>query len=309
MCSRANAVSWREFAHRLAIAISNARPHVVANDIPEKKRAMTTASLHTDDAEIVFDVEGSGPLLLAIPGRGGTAPRYAGISAILRDTYTVVRYDRRCCGRSSGDKTRPMDLTQQARDALAILRQHGASQAYIFGNSAGASIALRLAEFFPEVVAGMVAHEPMTPSILPDRQHWIDFNMQVEQSYREKGAGPAMALLAGAMVGMAPGGQPPRPGTDDMDFFLGNEFMSLCYYQPDLERLRRNGTRLIASKGRLSANAYYARSADVVSERTGCPLRVMSGNHIAHLADPTTFAAELRAMLNELQAHTPSGAS
>ena len=264
---------------------------------------MKTASVHTDAADLVLDVEGSGPLLLTIPGRGGTAPRYAGISAILKDTYTVIRYDRRCCGRSTGDKTRPMDLTQQARDAVAVLTYLGARQAYIFGSSAGGSITLRIAELYPELVAGMVVHEPMICSILPDRQDWIDFNMRVERVYRAQGVGPAMALLASSMIGMpAPGAQPPRPGNDDMDFFLGCEFMSLSANQPDLERIKRNKVPLIVSKGALSGEAYYARSADVVSERVGCPLRVMSGNHIAHLADPPIFAAELGAALAELKA-------
>lgn len=264
--------------------------------------AVTTASVVVDGAEIFYDVEGSGPLLLMIAGRGGTGGRYAGTSTELKDAFRVVRYDRRCCGRSSGDPTRPMDLTQQARDAIGIISALGETSAYIFGNSAGASIALRLAEMYPEVPIGMVAHEPMTLSILPDREDWVEFNRQVNQVFHSEGVGPSLKLLATSMVGMtpAPGAHPPSRGDEGMQFFFDSEFMSLCYYQPDLDRIRRNGINLIATKGRLSQEAYYARTTDVLGEQVGCPVEVMSGNHIAHIIDPAKFAAELRVLLSGL---------
>ena len=268
---------------------------------------MPTAKVTTEDAEIVYDYEGAGPLLLTIAGRGGLGSRFAGISAILQDDYTVVRYDRRCCGRSTGDKTRPMDMTQQARDAIAILRALGEGQAYIFGNSAGASIGLRLAEYYPEAVIGMILHEPMTFTLLDDRDHWVEFDRKVDELYRAEGVSAAAKLLASSMVGMGGGGPPGGPNApgsragEDIDFFFASEFMSLCYYWPDLDRIRRNESKLIATKGHLSDDAFYARTADLISQRVGCPIHTMSGNHIAYAVDPVTFAAELRPILAELQ--------
>ncbi len=269
---------------------------------------MTTAQVHTNDVDIVYDYEGSGPLLLMIAGRGGTAQRYAGISAILRDEYTVVRYDRRCCGRSTGDKRRPMDMTQQAGDAIAVITDLGVNQAFIFGNSSGASIALRIAEYYPERVLGMIAHEPMTVSVLPDAAEWIAFNMKLEKLFHTQGVGSAMKSLSSSMIGVPSpvpnSGQPPgsHSADDAMDFFLGNEFMSLCYYRPDLERIKRNKIKLIMTKGRESGDAYYARTADVIGEGVGCPVRIMSGNHISHVGAPATFSAELRSLLEDVTA-------
>ncbi len=267
---------------------------------------MATAQVHTEDADIVYDYEGSGPLLLTIAGRGGTAGRYAGLSAILKDEYTVVRYDRRCCARSTGDKKRPMDMTQQARDAIAVMADLGAKQAYIVGNSSGSSIGLRIAEYYPEAILGLVAHEPMTAAVLPDAEDWVRFNRNVDEVFHAEGVGPAMKIIARSMVGMQPtaGGtnQPPagRPADDGMDFFLGSEFMSLCYYRPDLDRIKRSQVKMVTTKGRLSQDAYYARTADVIGASVGCPVHVMSGNHIACVIDPATFAAELRPILQEL---------
>ena len=42
-----------------------------------------TGTVHTEGANIVYDYEGDGPLLLTIAGGGGDAMRYAPISSIL----------------------------------------------------------------------------------------------------------------------------------------------------------------------------------------------------------------------------------
>lgn len=272
---------------------------------------METGSVHSEGADIVYDVEGSGPLLLMIAGRGGTGGRYAGVSARLQEEYRVVRYDRRCCGRSTGDRSRPMELTQQARDALAILGALGETRGCFFGNSAGASIAVRVAEYFPEAVLGMIVHEPMIVSILPDREQWIEFHRKVDHTFRTEGAGLAMGLLAGSMVGLErPGDAGPRKRPDeDMGFFLENEMMSLCYYRPDLERIRRNRVDLLATKGELSRDAYYARTADAFADAAGCPVRALPGNHIAHVLDPAAFASALRTALADLQGGAAAGVS
>ena len=261
----------------------------------------------TDGADIVYDYEGSGPILLTIAARGGTGGRYAGVSNVLKDEYTVVRYDRRCCGRSSGDASRPMDMMQQARDAVAVLGTLGASQAYILGNSAGASIALKLAEYYPEAVLGMIVHEPITICLLNDRSALMQFNREVDDLYYREGAAPAAKLLSRNMVGMAPA-KPPEPNSPnakqqaaETEFFLANEHMSLCYSWPDLDRIKRNGVKLVASKGKLSEDAFYARSADAVGAGTGCPVHTLSGNHIGYTTDPATFAAEVRPILRELE--------
>jgi len=276
---------------------------------PAGEQSVQTRMLTIDGADIVYDYEGSGPVLLTIAARGGTGGRYAGLSTILKTDYTVVRYDRRCCGRSSGDKSRPMDLTQQARDAVAVLRDLGASQAYILGNSAGGSIALKLAEYYPEVVLGMIVHEPVMICLLDDREPLMQFNRKVDDLYYREGAGPAGKLLASNMVGMAPAGPPaqsspggpPKQQADDAEFFLANEHMSLCYNWPDLDRIKRNGINLVASKGKLSEGAFYARSADAVAAGVGCPAYTLSGNHIAYTTDPATFAAEIRPILAKLK--------
>ncbi len=271
-----------------------------------------TFYVETESARIYYDVEGSGPLLLTIAGGGGSAPRYAGISAILKDEYTVIRYDRRCCSRSTGDMSSPMDMAQQARDAVAIIKAMNAEKAYLFGNSGGSSIALKIAEDYPEVIQGMVTHEPATLSILPDYKIWEEFMAKVEQTYHEQGVGPAMGLFASSLVGFdAPSNQPghrigDRSSDDNLDFFLNRELHSFSSYVPDLALIKRNKVSMIAAAGLASKDARYARTAKVVSDTVSCPHNVISGNHIAFISNPILFSSELRPLLKALEIAGPN---
>jgi pimeloyl-ACP methyl ester carboxylesterase len=82
---------------------------------------MMTATVANEGAEIRFDYEAAGPLLLLIPRAGGSGQRYAAASTVLKDEYTVVCYDRRCTARSTGDRSLDADIAQQARDTVAVI--------------------------------------------------------------------------------------------------------------------------------------------------------------------------------------------
>jgi pimeloyl-ACP methyl ester carboxylesterase len=151
---------------------------------PEGETHMTkTGIVHTEGANIVYDYEGDGPLLLTIAGGGGDAIRYAPISRMLADAYTVVSYDRRGNSRSTGDVSVALDMAQSAREAAAVIRAMGVEKAYVFGNSGGANIGLKLAEVLPEVITGLVVHEPPVIAILPDAETWRAFVQKVYETY------------------------------------------------------------------------------------------------------------------------------
>jgi pimeloyl-ACP methyl ester carboxylesterase len=268
---------------------------------------MTTATVQTEGAEICFDYEGAGPLLLLIAGAGGSGQRYAPVSTLLKDEYTVVCYDRRCNARSTGDPTRDADIAQQARDAAAVIKAMDAKQALVFGSSSGANIGLKLVEDMPELIAGLVAHEPPVLWVLPDAQQWFIFGDEAEAIFKARGFGPALGRFASTLVGVTPP-SPPPPGSEaaraaevSWNFFFAHEIHNLSRYAPDLQHIKHGKVPMFAVSGRDSKDAYYARTAKIISEVIGCPHRVISSHHLAFVADPATFASELRAMLRELQ--------
>lgn len=262
-----------------------------------------TGTVRTEGADLAYDYQGDGPVLLLISGGGGDAGRYARISSALADEYTVVSYDRRCNSRSTGDAGLDLDMAQQARDAAAVIKAMGAERAFVFGNSGGANIAFQLAADDPGVISGLVAHEGPTMAILPDADTWMAFIDNVHATFLAHGAGPAMKLFASKLVGfdtpeqapIAAGGLPPNG-----EFFLAKEYVPISRYRPDLDAIRRNGVPAITAAGRESADAYYARTARVQAELLGCRYVEFPGNHLGFIFDAVNFSEVLRGTLRDL---------
>lgn len=268
---------------------------------PSKGAALATDSIETEGAEIFFDYEGSGPTLLLITGGGGGSNRYAGISERLADQYTVVRYDRRCNFRSTGDTSADLDMSQQARDAVAVIRAFG-DQAYVFGNSGGANISLQLAIDTPEVITSLIAHEPPVMGLLPDRNVWFAFIDYVRAIYEYSGPVAAMHVFTSGITGsptvMPDGSREDLGGGpghhDDGEWFMAHEYVPISKYTPDLDRVSRAGRPMATAAGVISGDAYYARTARLVAERLAIPYFDFPGHHISFVDMPDEFAASIR---------------
>jgi pimeloyl-ACP methyl ester carboxylesterase len=256
-------------------------------------------SVHNESADIAYDQIGDGPVLLMVAGAGGTGDVYRKAALRLSDRYSVITYDRRGNGQSTGDRTRSLDMAQQARDALEVIRAAEVEKAYVFGNSGGANIALNLTEAHPEVVAGLVAHEPPVVSILPDADVWLKFVNEITGTFHSKGPKRAMLRFARSGVGVNPvklllAQRGHRP---DFSFFLEHEYVPITTYDPDVTSLRRSGVPIVTLAGRGSKDAYYARTAPILAERVGGRFSTITGNHFAFLLNPDIFASELRLAL------------
>ncbi|WP_051342209.1 alpha/beta fold hydrolase [Pseudonocardia spinosispora] len=268
---------------------------------------ITTAAVRNDGADIVYDRQGDGPALLMIAGGGGDAIRHAAVASLLADEYTVVSYDRRCNSRSSGDPTVDLDMAQQADDAAAVIRASGAREAYVFGNSGGASIAFELAVRHPELIAGLVLHEGPTVSLLPDARTWLTFADAVFGAYTARGAAAAMNLFATEFVGFTyqatESGLPPNT-----DFFFAHEYLPITTYVPDLATLAQSKIPTVTAVGRGSRDAYYARTARIQARLLGCPCIEFPGDHLGFIYAAEDFTDSLREVLRGFREQTPSAA-
>ena len=134
----------------------------------------------TEGAEIYCEKRGesnNGPLLLLITGAMEDAGFYSSAADILAEKFTVVSYDRRCNSRSSGDRNADMIVSQQARDAAAIIKAMGVEKAILIGRSGGAVISLELAATRPEMIDFLIVHEAPVIELLPeaDAKKWRSF--------------------------------------------------------------------------------------------------------------------------------------
>ncbi len=261
---------------------------------------MTTSKVHTEGADIAYDHVGHGPMLLTIAGGGGAGSCYAQVAAILADEFTVVTYDRRARGRSTGDRNADLDMAQQARDAAAVIRAMGAESAFVFGNSGGANISLALTGAHPRLVKGLIAHEPPIKALLPAADKDLTPVAAVHAKFLAEGAGAAMKLFMGTLVGFdrMPIGELADPL--DVQFFMAHEFLNLSGYEPDLDAIRRSKVPVVTAAGRASGEAYYARTARLLAPLVGGRYADVPGNHLAFMIEPAPFATALRTILHDL---------
>jgi pimeloyl-ACP methyl ester carboxylesterase len=140
-----------------------------------KQVLLQTGRVATEGDELYYEVRGQGkPLLLIAPG-GGDGWQYSYIAEILADEYKVITYDRRANSRSTMNFPQNFEISQQSRDAVAVLQAVGETSAFVFGNSSGAVIALDMATTQPQIVHAIVAHEAPIPRLLPNAKKWQRF--------------------------------------------------------------------------------------------------------------------------------------
>ncbi|WP_199040233.1 alpha/beta fold hydrolase [Glycomyces salinus] len=292
-------VAWATTAAAIAPSIGQAAP--------EATHPVTPSSVTTEGDELYFEVRGEGPPLLMISGGGGDAGFYTYVADILADDYEVITYDRRGNSRSTRNFPDSFDISQQARDAEAVIRAAGHESAHVFGNSAGAIIALELAASHPEVLRTVVAHEPPTLHVLPDADKWLGMFASV---YRTSFAlGPQTANFQFSMslkaVPFSAFGHTPEGFAERADgnhgFFIRNEMLPFVNYRPDTDAIESNGVDLIMAAGRLTLDTgdYYGRTAPILAAELGHETAVFPGHHIAYFDQPQAWSAALRGLLED----------
>lgn len=273
----------------------------------------TTGSLKVPGARLYYEVRGTGPVLLLIPGGAGDAASYDHAAAALADRYTVVSYDRRGASRSTLDGP-PVDqrVDVHAEDALRLLDAVApdGGPAYVFGCSAGAIVAMELLARHPERVRLAVAHEPPLVELLPDAARQRAFFAEVRAAYRRDGIGAAMAVMAegtGPAEGTARRDRaaepPPFPPeviermTANFPYYLEHVLCQFTGHVPDLEALAAVSERLVPAGGRESHGLLLYRPAVALAERLGSEVVDFPGGHTGLGEYPAEFTEVLRQTL------------
>jgi pimeloyl-ACP methyl ester carboxylesterase len=151
-----------------------------------------TDRLKVTGATLHYEVRGTGPVLLLIPGGPADAGAFGPIAEELSGSYTVVAYDPRGLSRSPFDGE-PQDTTVEtfADDARRLIEAVGVGLAYVMGSSGGSSggalVGLGLIGRYPERVRALVAHEPPLTRLLDDAEEHAASGREIHETYRSEG--------------------------------------------------------------------------------------------------------------------------
>ena len=272
--------------------------------------AKTVNKLAVPGATLHFEITGSGPVLLLIPGGGTDAGIFDGIVGQLAADYTVVTYDPRGNSRSPYDGE-PADerVDQSAEDALALITEVGRGEpAYVFGSSSGAITGLELITRWPDRVRMLVAHEPPAVEVLPDAEDARAFFEDVYDTYHRDGL-DAADLLFGVGTGMDQDELPPpedllpeflelfRRIRANAGNFYEHKLLPFTRYEPDLVALEAVADRIVPAAGLVSAEYLPGRPIQVIADHLGWPVVTFPGGHVGYSSHPVPFATLLARVL------------
>src|SRR3984957_13026358 len=109
-----------------------------------------------DDVRIEVIVEGNGPLVVLLPGRGRGSEDFDEVAAgLAKAGFRVLRPQPRGAGQSTGPM-KGLSLHDFARDNAEVIRHQGGRPAVMVGHAFGSWVARMTAVDYPQLVRGVV---------------------------------------------------------------------------------------------------------------------------------------------------------
>ncbi|SFB40847.1 Pimeloyl-ACP methyl ester carboxylesterase [Amycolatopsis marina] len=284
-----------------------------------------TRVLEVPGARLRYDIRGD----LSAPGAAeravfliGTPMDAAGFGSLagyLTDR-PVVTYDPRHVGRSERTDDAEVTPDVHADDVHRVINDLGLPAVNLFGSSGGAITGLALVANHPEQVRILVAHEPPTVSVLPDREQLEAACRDIHQTYQRDGMGPAMAkfIALTSHTGELPKDWSDRPAPDPALFglpseddgsrndpLLGGAMLTVPTYELDFDALAAASSTIFLAAGTESEGQMTARAPSVIADRLGSELVLFPSHHGGFLGDeygmpgqPAEFAEKLKELLD-----------
>ena len=283
-----------------------------------KHVTVQSGRVKTEGDELYYEVRGQGQPLLMIPPAGGDGWQYSYVADILADEYKVITYDRRGNARSTMNYPQNFEISQQSRDAVAVLHAVSETSAFVIGNSSGAVIALDMAKTQPQSTRVVIVHEAPIPGILPRPRKWQRFFAKVYlTSFRYGSSLAALRFMLGAQLPVrqlikATGdvnihrkqsSESYISSRDASEILVKQELLPVTNYLPDVELIKKNGVKVFMAIGTwaLKRKTWYVQADQILAEQLGCELVTFPGHHGSFMDMPVEWAATLRSVLHKAE--------
>ncbi|MGW0084961.1 alpha/beta fold hydrolase [Streptomyces sp. NPDC003393] len=256
-------------------------------------------------SDLHYDVCGTGPVLLLLPGGAGHPMGLEPMTLRLARRFTVVTYDP--LGLAHGRLGLPVadqrveEWSDGANRVLDAVLPEG-EPAYVLGTSSGGVAALDLQARHPGRLRHVVAHEPPCVAVLPDGARRRESFREVYDTYRAAGPRAAGARMAAVLAErtVADGTPEGRPLTREeelsspMALFLAHVLGPFTSYAPPADP---PAVPLTLAAGIGSRGQLLHRTAALLAERYGAGFAEFPGGHIGAVEQPEAFADRLADVL------------
>ena len=265
----------------------------------------TAQTLEVPGARLHYEVRGQGPLVVLV-GAPMDARSFGPLAELLAGDYTVLTTDPRGINRSPVDDPGQDSTPEMRADDLArLVACVDAGPAVVLGSSGGAVSALALVQGHPEVVRGVIAHEPPLLELLPDAAELNAKNEVVIARWLAGDyAGSWRAFLENANIQLPEGvfeavfgGEPDAQALADTTYQNTRMLRPTTRFVPDVAVLRAAGARVMVGIGEASAGQVCDRTSRALASALGIEPTMFPGGHTGFAEDPAGFATRLRSVL------------
>jgi pimeloyl-ACP methyl ester carboxylesterase len=267
--------------------------------------SMNGSWIEVNGAQLYYEVRGTGPAVLFIPGNTGDAGHFEQVADVLADAFTVVTYDRRGNSRSP----RPAGWTttsveEQADDAAGLITALSLVPAAVFSTSAGAVIGVDLLLRHPQLVRGAILHEPPLSAVIAspaEDQALLQSAVQrgIAAQGPRGGVEAVLRLVNGdaAFDAIEPAVRERLLGNGDIVF--GIEAGVFQRYYPDEQALAavQRPVQVMAST---ESHLRFLAWSWWLASRLGVPLVALPGGHSPYFDRPREMAEAIRPFLSRV---------
>jgi pimeloyl-ACP methyl ester carboxylesterase len=263
---------------------------------------MHVERVRVNSVELAFEESGSsGDPLVLVHGSWVDHHIWSLVAPRLAESFRVLQYDRRGYGGSERGLG-PYGIQQDVEDLAALLESRDHFPAHVVGTSLGGSVALRLAVSRPELLRGVVVHEPPLFGLLdPGSEDVRAFRAASDDVAARVGAGDveAAARRFVELLESSPGGWERLSPESQVGLARNavrwlDEYSGSGMFDIDRAELRAFDPPVLVTSGSLSPPV-YARIADRLSDTlpNAVRRRLEGTGHVPQATDPGLYASAL----------------
>ena len=267
--------------------------------------------LNLSEVNLYYEITGSGPFLFIIQSGEGDARRTSQLVSYLREQFTVVTYDRRGLSRSKLKNDSTVSINNHSNDLYQLISSLTNTSVDILGCSIGATIALNTSYKYENVIKKIVAHEPILPSILPEKERQLNISEleEIREIYLHGKWMDGIKKMA-AVLGINPHAQTKEadaliePMTierkPNFDFFIKNDFQSIIdfnFSSNEILAIEKHTDIFPAVGIETHQSVFDYKCSQIIANELNKELICFPGGHNGNTTHPKGYAEMLQKLL------------
>ena len=268
-------------------------------------------TVRVNGVRIAYELTGSGDIpVVFVHGSWSSHRGWDVLGSLLSDRFRVLAFDRR--GHSASERPAGQgNIGEDVDDVAALIEKLHLWPAYVVGNSYGALITLRLASTRPDLLRGIVAHEPPLVTMLAEHAEFspmmkeIDARIAAVLKHIRSGdhAGAAERFVETVALGPGQWAQlPPEVRAtfvENAPTFLDEE-MDPGSRGVDLASLEAFSKPALITMGDRSP-AIFPTSVRIVADALPSAevLTIVGAGHVPHLSHPQAYAEAVTSFIEK----------